>query len=77
MYKPSSYAQVGVFSRRNLRRSSAIIFTSGEVFFLINHERTEKRVHLPWQAREHLSGLDARELQLEPYGVANVVTHSN
>jgi beta-galactosidase len=42
----------------------------GEVFIIINHERTDKKVSLPWQAREHLTGRDVRDLELEPYGVA-------
>lgn len=44
----------------------------GEVFIIINHERTEKRVNLPWMAHEHLNGRDVHELQLEPYGVTIV-----
>ena len=47
----------------------------GEVFIIVNHEQTEKRVTLPWLSREHLRGLDTRELQLEPYGVA-VITRA-
>lgn len=41
-----------------------------EVFLLINHERAEKRIHLPWMAHEHLSGREVQELQLESYGIA-------
>ena len=41
-----------------------------EVFILINHERAEKRLPLPWLAHEHLNRVDRHELQLEPYGVA-------
>lgn len=48
----------------------------GEVLIIINHERTDKQVNLPWQAHEHLSGRDVRELLLEPYGVA-IVTRSD
>jgi beta-galactosidase len=45
----------------------------GEVFIIINHERTRKQVNLPWKAREQLLGLiNGRELQLEPYGIAVV-----
>jgi beta-galactosidase len=50
--------------------------TQGEVFIIINHERTEKRVALPWPGREHLSGREGGELMLRPYGVA-VVTRSS
>jgi beta-galactosidase len=48
----------------------------GEVFIIVNHERTDNQVTLPWQACEHLSGCDVRELRLEPYGVA-IVTRSD
>jgi beta-galactosidase len=41
-----------------------------EVFIVINHERTKKKVELPWLAREHLKAVDTNKLQLEPYGVA-------
>jgi beta-galactosidase len=41
-----------------------------EVFIVINHERTEKKVNLPWRAYEHLTGSDVHKLKLEPYGVA-------
>jgi beta-galactosidase len=41
-----------------------------EVFILINHERTDKQIHLPWAAHDHLGGRDVDELRLEPYGVA-------
>jgi len=44
----------------------------GEVFIIINHEQIDKKVSLPWQAREHLSGRDVHDLELEPYGVAIV-----
>ena len=46
-----------------------------EVFILINHERTEKQVHFPWYAHEHLHGFDLQELHLKAYGVA-VVTRT-
>ena len=42
-----------------------------EVLILINHERTEMQVQLPWPAQDHLSGqVVMNELQLAPYGVA-------
>ena len=41
-----------------------------EVFIVINHERTEKKVKLPWRAHEHLTGSDVHKLKLESYGVA-------
>lgn len=62
-------APVGVEVRKRVSGQA------GEVFIIINHERTEKQVSLPWQAREHLNGRDTRELNLEPYGVA-VVTRA-
>jgi beta-galactosidase len=48
------------------------ISTQGnEVLILINHERTEMQVWLPWPAQEHLSERAVMsELQLPPYGVA-------
>ena len=44
----------------------------GEAFIIINHKRKDKKLKLPWKAREHLTGRDTRELKLEPYGVAIV-----
>jgi beta-galactosidase len=50
------------------RRTSA---QGDEVLIVINHERTEVQVQLPWPALEHLSGqVVMSELQLAPYGVA-------
>jgi beta-galactosidase len=50
------------------KRTSA---QGNEVLILINHERTEMQVRLPWPAQEHLSGQAVMsELQLAPYGVA-------
>lgn len=47
-----------------------------EVLIIINHERAEQLVGLPWPAREHLSGQSVvGELKLAPYGVA-VLTQS-
>ncbi len=46
-----------------------------EIVILINHERVDKKVKLPWLAHEHLKSVDTSELQLEPYGVA-VLTHA-
>jgi len=47
-----------------------------QVFIIINHERAEKSVRLPWPAREHLSGRTlAGNLGLAPYAVA-VLTRS-
>jgi beta-galactosidase len=45
--------------------------TGDEIVFVINHERTEQSVPLPWPARDHLSDkLVEDELSLAPYGVA-------
>jgi hypothetical protein len=42
-----------------------------EIYIVINHSREEKRVPLPWPAREHLSGeMGQGDLILVPYGVA-------
>lgn len=43
-----------------------------EVFIIINHERAEKRLWLPWLAHEYLEGNDTRQLRLRSYGVAVV-----
>ncbi|HEX5809919.1 MAG TPA: beta-galactosidase, partial [Anaerolineales bacterium] len=40
-----------------------------QIFILINHERTEKQVTLPWQAHEYLRERDVQDFQLEPYGI--------
>jgi beta-galactosidase len=48
----------------------------GEVFILINYNRSEQQVQLPWPAYEHLKNIPVdTELTLDPYGVA-VLTHS-
>ncbi|MBN1867165.1 beta-galactosidase [Candidatus Sumerlaeota bacterium] len=42
-----------------------------EIFIVINHEREEKQVTLPWAARDHLTDRDVQgTLSLRPYGVA-------
>ncbi len=42
-----------------------------EVYILINHEVSPKKVTIPWEAHEHLSGgTGSGELTLAPYGVA-------
>jgi hypothetical protein len=46
-----------------------------EVFIVINHERSRKKVQLPWQAHDYINNVDTHELFLEPYGVA-VLTHT-
>jgi beta-galactosidase len=41
------------------------------IYILVNHERKEQLVPLPWPAHEHLGGQPvADELKLAPYGVA-------
>lgn len=41
------------------------------IYIVINHEREEQLVPLPWPAQEHLGGQPvAEELKLAPYGVA-------
>jgi beta-galactosidase len=42
-----------------------------EIYFVINHVRTEQTFRLPWPAREHLNQQEIiGELKLPPYGVA-------
>ena len=42
-----------------------------EIYFVINHTRSEQTVFLPWLAREHLADVDIQpELKLPPYGAA-------
>ena len=41
-----------------------------EIFIVINHEKIEKQLSLPWLAHEHIHGLDTRELRLAPYAIA-------
>jgi beta-galactosidase len=41
-----------------------------EIYVVINHERDEKQVAIPWLAHEHLTGLDVHELKLGAYAVA-------
>jgi len=63
--KPPLDTPAGVEARKRMNVEGE------EVFIVINHERAEQLVQLPWPAREHLSGqtvLD--ELRLAPYGVA-------
>jgi beta-galactosidase len=48
-----------------------------EIFILINHERVEHWVKLPWSAQEHLSRRTLKDqLKLESYGVAILTQHS-
>jgi beta-galactosidase len=57
--------------------ASVRVTPEGErVYIVINHERQEKMVELPWAAQEHLSGQPLEgEFKLVPYGVA-VLTKS-
>ncbi|HLO17078.1 MAG TPA: Beta-galactosidase C-terminal domain, partial [Anaerolineales bacterium] len=42
-----------------------------EIYFVINHTRTEQSINLPWPAHEHLTEQDVSEkIQLPPYEVA-------
>jgi beta-galactosidase GanA len=68
--KPVLEAPAGVEARKRMNVEGE------EVFIVINHERAEQLVRLPWSAREHLRGQAAvDELRLAPYGVA-VLTRS-
>jgi beta-galactosidase len=41
------------------------------IYLLINHERSEQTVSLPWPAQEHLSGRSVQgQVKVVPYGVA-------
>jgi beta-galactosidase len=65
MMKPVMEVPTGVEVRKRVNAKKE------EIFIVINHEREEKRVPLPWPAREHLSGEAGKgELILAPYGVA-------
>jgi beta-galactosidase len=45
--------------------------TGRKVYILINHQSVEKKIQIPWAAREHLSGFSGKgQLTLAPYGVA-------
>jgi hypothetical protein len=42
-----------------------------DVYFLINHDNVEKKVPVPWPAKEHLTGsAGTGEFKIGPYGVA-------
>jgi beta-galactosidase len=42
-----------------------------DVYFLINHDREEKKVPVPWPAKEYFSGSSGTgEFKIGPYGVA-------
>ena len=41
-----------------------------KVFSVINHQPVEKKLLVPWNANEHLSGFSGKgQVTLEPYGV--------
>lgn len=63
--KPEIDAPLGVEVRKRVN-------AEGEgIFIIINHERVEQIVELPWPAHEHLSRQSARDaLALAPYSVA-------
>ena len=63
--KPPLETPAGVEARKRVNAEGE------EVFIVINHERTEQVVRLPWSAREHLNGQAVgNELRLASYGVA-------
>jgi beta-galactosidase len=63
--QPVMEVPAGVEARRRVNAAGE------EIFIVINHERAEQFVPLPWPAREHLSGQSVgEELRLAPYGVA-------
>jgi beta-galactosidase len=51
--------------------------TGEEIYFVINHVRTEQTFYLPWPAHEHLNQQEITgELKLPPYGVAILTRQS-
>jgi beta-galactosidase len=63
--EPAMETPAGVEARKRVNAEGV------EVFIVVNHERIDRLVQLPWQAHEHLSGLSVKdELKLGPYGVA-------
>ena len=66
--RPVMETPVGVEARKRVNAKGE------EIFFVINHEREERQVHLPWPGYENLTRQKVSELDLEPYGVA-VITH--
>ena len=63
--KPVLETPAGVEARKRVNADGE------EIFIVINHERAEQVVRLPWPAREHLNGQAVvDELRLAPYGVA-------
>ena len=65
MLKPVLETPPGVEARKRVNAKKE------EIYIVINHTREEKRVPLPWPAREHLSGeMGQGDLILAPYGVA-------
>ncbi len=42
-----------------------------EIYIMINHDPVEKKVPIPWPAKEHLTGnAGTGEFRIKPYGVA-------
>jgi beta-galactosidase len=68
--EPVMECPIGVEARKRVNRVNSVNAQGDEVFILINHEREQKKVSLPWLAHEHLKDLDTSELLLESYGVA-------
>ncbi|MFL5761112.1 MAG: beta-galactosidase [Thermomicrobiales bacterium] len=63
--KPLMDTPLGVEARQRVSSDGT------RIVFVINHERKEQHVHLPWPSRDHMTGtLVQNELQLEPYGIA-------
>ncbi len=62
--QPVMQTPPGVEARKRLNANGE------EIFVVINHERKEQPVALPWPAHEHLTGRTVSDLDLEPYGVA-------
>lgn len=68
--RPVMDTPAGVEARRRIDSKGK------EIFIVINHERGEHLMKLPWPAQEHLSEQNLTDqLKLEPYGVA-ILTRS-
>jgi beta-galactosidase len=60
----------------NMEARKRVNAQGDEIFIVVNHERDEKKMKLPWPAYEYITGLDTHELKLGAYGVA-VLTPSS
>jgi beta-galactosidase len=61
--RPALETPVGVEARKRVNAKGE------EIFIVINHEREERQVHLPWPGHEHLTGMTLSLLNMGPYDV--------